>query len=568
MAKLRSLLDKGAKSVKKTVKANKIFGKTKSLVGGAKNKILSTKGTLSKVRGKMSLVPQALQPPEQITPRANIKRVGRLVENKVQNLVPNLVKSVQSKVSTFDPQAFLGKIFDGGLNSLQNFASGLSGLQSSLKRSLGSLTESKGIIADLIEKMAKAKPQKSKGGLLKGLLKGAAVVGLAALAVKAAPAALGVAGAIGGGLFKGSVLGGGLALAKKVFGRKKKELDVDGTKSEVTKQFKESLEKFDEALSLVEMQFKGKVSRRNIDTDPNKDKDDDTEKSDVEGKGDDTGVISGTRVNEYGQLSDKPSEGNFKDQFPTTVEGSDKIIIPTPDPNKQADKDNYDSAGNLVPIGTVVGGDDMQPSTVEPLTDPTSTFTGQGGPDLILTPQNLDFIKGNQGVKGNRGALGSQGDPGIKTTVMSPETPMGPIAEIPKPQGLMSGLDGMGDMLSFGMTDFDKRGDLFKDKSKTDVPTETMGDLSIPKLEIAANQRNLEALGQVTDGISQPVGQNKDSETPPVVSVPVPVNGGGGQTGQYKMSRMANEAPILIAVDPSNIHLATTKSLFNIVDAL
>ena len=34
MAKLRSLLDKGAKSVKKTVKANKIFGKTKSLVGG------------------------------------------------------------------------------------------------------------------------------------------------------------------------------------------------------------------------------------------------------------------------------------------------------------------------------------------------------------------------------------------------------------------------------------------------------------------------------------------------------------------------------------------------------
>ena len=44
--------------------------------------------------------------------------------------------------------------------------------------------------------------------------------------------------------------------------------------------------------------------------------------------------------------------------------------------------------------------------------------------------------------------------------------------------------------------------------------------------------------------------------------------GGGGQTGKYKMSRMANEAPILIAVDPSNIHLATTKSLFNIVDAL
>lgn len=565
MAKLRSLLDKGAKAVKKTVKADKIFGKAKSLVGGAKNKVLSsTKGTLSKVRGKMSLVPQALQPPEQITPRANIKRVGRLVENKVQNLVPNLVKSVQSKVSTFDPQAFLGKIFGGGLNSLQNFASGLSGLQSSLKKSLGSLTESKGIIADLIEKMAKAKPQKSKGGLLKGLLKGAAVVGLGALAVKAAPAALGVAGAIGGGLFKGSALGGGLALAKNVFGRKKKELNVDGTKSEVTKQFKESLEKFDEALSLVEMQFKGKISRKNINTDPNNEEDpEEEEESAVEGKGDDdTGLKNAT---DDEQPDGKPPKDKDK-SVPTTVEGLDSNF-PLPDPDKKADE-NFDSLGRPVPIGTVVGGDDMQPSTVEPLTDPTSTFTGQGGPDLVLKPQTIEFLKGNQGVKGNRGALGSKGDPGIKPTTASSGTPMEPIAEMPKPQGLMRGLAGMGDMLSFGMTDFDKRGDIFKDKSKADVPTETMGDLSLPKLEIAANLRNLEALGQVTDGISQPVGQGNKTETPPVVSIPVPVGGGGNQTGKYKMSRMENEAPILLAVDPSNIHLTTTKSLLNIMDAL
>ena len=241
--------------------------------------------------------------------------------------------------------------------------------------------------------------------------------------------------------------------------------------------------------------------------------------------------------------------------------------FPLPDPDKKADE-NFDSLGRPVPIGTVVGGDDMQPSTVEPLTDPTSTFTGQGGPDLVLKPQTIEFLKGNQGVKGNRGALGSKGDPGIKPTTASSGTPMEPIAEMPKPQGLMRGLAGMGDMLSFGMTDFDKRGDIFKDKSKADVPTETMGDLSLPKLEIAANLRNLEALGQVTDGISQPVGQGNKTETPPVVSIPVPVGGGGNQTGKYKMSRMENEAPILLAVDLSNIHLTTTKSLLNIMDAL
>ena len=132
MAKVTTSLFEKAAKAKKVVKADKIFGKnTKSQIDGAKNTILPTKGKLSKVRGKMSLVPQALKPPETVTPRTSVKRVGRLVENKVQNLVPNLVKSVQSKVSDFDPQAFLGKIFDGGLNSLEKFGSGLTGLQSS-----------------------------------------------------------------------------------------------------------------------------------------------------------------------------------------------------------------------------------------------------------------------------------------------------------------------------------------------------------------------------------------------------------------------------------------------------
>ena len=146
MAKLNlgSKLLRGAQKVGRgTAKVGKIFGRAKSRVGGAVKSALpggSAKGKVSKVRGKMSLVPQALQPPDKATPQSRVRNIGRLVENKVQNLVPKLSKAVQRNVNAFDPQAFLGKIFDGGLNSLQNFASGLGGLQSSLQKSMGSVS--------------------------------------------------------------------------------------------------------------------------------------------------------------------------------------------------------------------------------------------------------------------------------------------------------------------------------------------------------------------------------------------------------------------------------------------
>jgi len=572
MAKVTTSLFETAAKAKKVVKADKIFGKnTKSQIDGAKNTILPTKGKLSKVRGKMSLVPQALKPPETVTPRTSVKRVGRLVENKVQNLVPNLVKSVQSKVSDFDPQAFLGKIFDGGLNSLEKFGSGLTGLQSSLKRSLGFLSEAKGIVIDLIEKMAKAKPQKSKGGLVKGVLKGAAVVGLAALAVKGAPLALGAAGAIGGALFKASPLGKGATLAKKVFGRKKDDEVIDGTTAEVTKQFKKSLDTFDEALSLIEMQFKGKLGRRlrkrSQDDQPPTEGD-----GSGDGSGDDQSQVNGEKPkimteNEYNNakvedlsLPDTYEEYLKENNQPvTTTKKIDEVDLP--DPNKKHDQ-NVDSSGKNIPLGTVVGGDPDE-TKVTPLTEPTSDLSGQGGPSLVLKPQNIEFIKGN------RGALGPQGDPGSKTTVTNPAAPEAPEAEKPKPEGLMRGLAGLGDFLTFGMTDLDGRGDLFKDREKGQLNTGVDSSTEIPKLDISPDLKTLGAVEQITDGISQPARGGSDvKDTPMPISIPVPVGQGNNQKGEYKMSRMANEPPILLSVDMDNMHITTTKSLFNIIGAL
>ena len=572
MAKVTTSLFETAAKAKKVVKADKIFGKnTKSQIDGAKNTILPTKGKLSKVRGKMSLVPQALKPPETVTPRTSVKRVGRLVENKVQNLVPNLVKSVQSKVSDFDPQAFLGKIFDGGLNSLEKFGSGLTGLQSSLKRSLGFLSEAKGIVIDLIEKMAKAKPQKSKGGLIKGLLKGAAVVGLAALAVKAAPLALGAAGAIGGALFKATPLGMGITLAKKVFGRKKNEEEVSGTTAEATKTFKESLEKFDEALSIIEMQFKGKRYRRNREQNQNQNQNE-NQNQNTEEPG-----VEETLQNSGGATENVESDVDTKTSTDSTnlrthdhphldpdlkpAPGTD--FLPT---NKTVNDPVYDSAGNEVKIGDVVGGDGpAAAAAAESLSEPTSDLSGQGGPSLVLKPESVKFIKGN------RGALGPQGDPGGKTTVMAPSAePEAPEAMKPEPEGLMRGLAGLGDFLTFGMTDFDGRGDLFKVRGKGQLNTGIDGTTEIPKLDINPDERTLDALGKITDGISQPArgGKGAKNPTPLPVSIPIPVGGSNKQPMDYKMSRMANEVPILPSVDPSNMHVTTTKSLFNIIGAV
>ena len=566
MAKITTSLFEKAAKTKKVVKADKIFGKTKSQIDGAKNTILPTKGKLSKVRGKMSLVPQALKPPEQVTPRANIKRVGRLVENKVQNLVPNLVKSVQSKVSDFDPQAFLGKIFDGGLNSLQKFGSGLSGLQSSLKRSLGFLSEAKGIVIDLIEKMAKAKPQKAKGGLIKGLLKGAAVVGLAALAVKAAPLALGAAGAIGGALFKATPLGMGMTLSKKVLGRKKDDQLTDGTTAEVTEQFKESLDKFDEALSIIDMQLKGKRIRRLREGQENPQSEDDgsgDDKSKVETPDKKPTVMTEDQFNaakEKGMTLPDTYDDYVKENSkqPTTL-APGTVDEKT---DKSAFDSSFDSAGNETKIGDVVG-EFPDETKVTPLTEPTGDLSGQGGPSLVLKPESVKFIKGN------RGALGSQGDPGSRTTIMPPETPEAPMAEKPKPEGLMKGLAGMGDFLTFGMTDLDGRGDLFKDRGKGQLNTGIDGTTEIPKLDISPDLATLGAIEQITDGISQPARGGSDViDTPTPISIPVPVGGGNNQNGQSKMSRMANEAPILLAIDMDNMHITTTKSLFNIIGVL
>ncbi len=273
MAKLGSILKNVGKATKR-INPGKFFkGKKEGLVKGIKGGIKGLQQ--SKVKGKNSLLNvKSLEPIRPDLKQGGIRKVGRLVTNKVQSLVPKIAKSVTSKVNQFDPNALLGKIFDGGLNSLNSFASGLGGLKNSLQRNLEFLKEAKGIIVDLITKMAKAKPR-GGGGFFKGLIKNIAKVGLLAMAFKAAPAAMGVA-AVGGkmALGAGALVAGGM-LAGKAFGAIKKRLQkkkqgedkIDGDK------FNEIIERFQSELNMIE-----KRKRRRKDDEPEKDEQEEVKK--------------------------------------------------------------------------------------------------------------------------------------------------------------------------------------------------------------------------------------------------------------------------------------------------
>ena len=266
MAKVGSILKNVGKATKKINPGKFLKGKKEGLLKSVKGGIKGLQQ--SRVKGKNSLLNvKSLEPIRPDLKQGGVRKVRRLVENRVQTLVPKLAKSVTSKVNQFDPNALLGKIFDGGLNSLNSFASGLGGLKGSLQKNLEFLKEAKGIIVDLIEKMAKAKPR-SSGGFFKGLIKNIAKVGLLAMALKAAPAAMGIA-AVGGKMALGAgVLAAGGLLAGKAFGAVKRGLEKkkqDASKLDGDR-FNEIIEKFQSELNMI-----ARRNRRKKDEEPEKD---------------------------------------------------------------------------------------------------------------------------------------------------------------------------------------------------------------------------------------------------------------------------------------------------------
>lgn len=236
---------KGVSSVKKKTSLLGKKGSRKSIyggVGGAPKGSIKGKNILKGTGKKIGPIRPDLK-------QGGVRKINRLVETRVQNLVPKLSEKIEAKVDSFDPNKFMGKIFDGGLDSLRGFGSSLDGMKGSMQKTVDFLKEATDVASTFISKLAKAK-QKKGGGLIGGLLKGVALAGVAALAAPtiAKVALFGGMAAAGTTLWKK-----GIDFIKGRFKKKKKEKKKKETKAKKQRKnlFRGVLEKFHSTLDFL-----------------------------------------------------------------------------------------------------------------------------------------------------------------------------------------------------------------------------------------------------------------------------------------------------------------------------
>ena len=552
MAKLGSILKNVGKASKKINAGKFLKGKKESLLKSVKGGIKGLQQ--SRVKGKNSLLNvKSLEPIRPDLKQGGVRKVRRLVENRVQTLVPKLAKSVTSKVNQFDPNALLGKIFDGGLNSLNSFASGLGGLKNSLQRNLEFLKEAKGIIVDLITKMAKAKPR-GGGGFFKGLIKNIAKVGLLAMAFKAAPAAMGVA-AVGGKIALGAgVLAAGGMLAGKAFGAVKRGLEkkkqgadkIDGDK------FNEIIERFQSELNMIE-----KRKRRRKDDEPEKDEQEEVKKDET----DPTTDTTESKVEPQEEVM-----GGSPNAILKIEEGGKMIITPT-----QGGEEKPDDKGGKEST-TKPAAEKEKPQGLKRVAAGFMDFATGNMFDFDSRGSSVDglkrFLKGDKGEsgdKGNRGALGSKGDSPRRKEFnrkkeflknhkkfggTGNEITIGNITYVPGDKGYQDAINSVSDTTY-------EAGAITPLSEVKPAPSDAAGALEVSK--------------DIAQPAIQPSGKSGGAEGG-ILPVPIPAQDKKRRAGQSPIQRTQNATknvvPILPAIDMSNIHIQYSRSVFNIIDAM
>ena len=549
MAKVGSILKNVGKATKKINPGKFLKGKKEGLLKSVKGGIKGLQQ--SRVKGKNSLLNvKSLEPIRPDLKQGGVRKVRRLVENRVQTLVPKLAKSVTSKVNQFDPNALLGKIFDGGLNSLNSFASGLGGLKGSLQKNLEFLKEAKGIIVDLINKMAKAKPR-SGGGFFKGLIKNIAKVGLLAMALKAAPAAMGIA-AVGGKMALGAgVLAAGGLLAGKAFGAVKRGLEKkkqDASKLDGDR-FNEIIEKFQSELNMI-----ARRNRRKKDEEPEKD-----EQEEVKEETDTTTTTTESKV--------EPQEDAMGGMSPNALlkieEGGKMIITPTQGGSEE-EKDKVDST--IEPAAV-----EEKPQGLKRILAGGLDFATGNMFDFDSRGSNVDGIKrflkgdkGESGDKGNRGALGSKGDSPRRSAFRKKKEEIKNYKKF----------GGTGNEITIGNITYVPGDKGYEDafNSVTDVTSKSGAITPLSEVKPAPSDSKLEISKDISQPAIQPSGKGGGTSGGGILPIPIPAQDKKRRSGSMPIQRTQNATknvvPILPAIDMGNIHIQYSRSVFNIVDAM
>ena len=567
MAKVSALLKglKGLQKSKKVVQAGKLFGKAKEAV---KTKGLGgvAKGLKSRVRGKMSLMPQMLTPPAKPQVAGGVQQIGRLVERKVQSIVPRLTKAVQASKPQFDPKQFLGSIFSGGLSSLQNFASGLGGLQSSLQKSLGFITEAKGIIVDLIDKMAKAKGRRRKGGIIKGLLKGAAILGLGVLAVKGAPLAMRAAKTVGRAAMMMTPVGMGIMLAKKIFGRRKRGEEVKGSSrvkgSRISKNFTEALDKMESVFNIL--QRKVQADARFPQEPEDETKSDNQKEEEVKDE------IKEEVINKD---EEKKTDVKAVDaQLGTLVQDGEKLIIyPVSGVQEQKFSKVEKKSGETeskVEGATPTNDLNSSADTINGSVDSNKQIGAEGGDGVV------DFLSGKDGTDGLKGGRGPVG--GVDGSNVNINVDDNPPDWWTEDDDVLLGKTDLSSGPGSNAVYYDKNGNKIDPLSPEAEALKAEALLTNPlktdsSSETKVNPKALDSRTDIATDISQPA--RKQPETPSNMPsggiVPIPISNSGSQPkSKDVMSAAANTVPLMPSMDFDSMHIAYAKSVFNIVDAL
>ena len=554
-----------AKGVSKVTKKSKF-------VSPAANNIRATRKNLSGIKGSgglKSVLPK-IKPIREDLKQGGIRKINKLVESRVQNLIPKLSNKVEERVDSFDPNKFLGKIFDGGLSSLQGFASGLMGMKKNMKETVDFLEKAQGIAVDFVEKLSKAKHKKKKGGgLIGNIFKGLAIAGTAMIALpavaKVATAGL-MANTAGAGLKRSQDI---QAKAKKKKLEKKQDTDKVGkTEGKTDDIFSGIISKLDGVMNFgkpkeekestvaplnkaIPEKFMGGI----LPFGKKKKKEPQNYQEMIEAGWffDDSGYngairsvygLSPERTEKQGLFGrEKKIESelvNFSIQGFGSKEIVDELSLPL------EDYINLRRFG-IKPDGSKVKGKKLEE-------EKTKRQRGTGAKDRGREGGNFSGDK-QKNVRGEN----------MKGALQIPDLNLKGMAS-----GFIGGISGLGSKLGGGLGSL--MGGLFGGgNKKAEVQSITEASAEPSKLKTA-----------ITKAISTPVRGVKaaaptDSGSKGLSGLGVEgallsSMGGGKTSGSNKMEREivvpTNSVPGLIAVDLKNMHVLHSKSTFNIVDAI
>ena len=554
MAKIGSGLLKTGKNV---AKGNSLVRKTNAILGrkiGRKGRTVVKKfGDLNKTtaRGKNNLlgVPKQLELPLNADTSIKKPSIARIARNEVKSFISNAADRIEQNVESFDPNKFLGKVFEGGLQRLSDFGSMVEKMANSGQ--IQFLGTALGLATDFVDKLASGK---GGGGFLRvvgNILKIAAGIGVAALALPFVGPVLGAVatvGAITGGLVlagKGIydfVTGKGLFKDRKEKVKKKKEEDKF---AKINALLEKNLDTIAAAAAKKQIlqEEEQKLEASDVDSQENV-------------MGGATLSDAKISVTDDGKLvierkSSSSADDSKRKTIIRTKEDYEKLL----EKKKEQYKGYEESGDNKRMAGTQ--------RYIEYYEKVIALMEEQGIKALRINAKVKDGKDGRDGEKGVRGRLGLPGSnlesSSKNINEKSQEFAFNPMMQIKNVVNSVKDFLGLGkpkEELS-EETKAEEKKEEFKESVVNNVDKNFMYDTA---KEISTKPSGLKsASGTEMSPKFMDMGGGKTGD-------------GGDMSGQQAptvptMSKTGNKIPILFAIDTKNIHIPYSRSVYNIVDA-